>query len=103
MLAMLNAPSHLMRWPARVHGLLIVTELSNKWQEHAVRSVVTVTQLSGAPWLSAVQTVMVCRSHSYPARRRPRSAIGICQPEPSEQMSAQHSPDHSATQSVVEF
>ena len=43
--------------PARVHGLLIVTELSNKWQQHAVTSVVTVTQLSGAPWLSAVETV----------------------------------------------
>ena len=40
---------------------------------------------------------MVCRSHSDPARRRPKPAIGICQP--SEQMSAQHSPDHSAPQS----
>ena len=60
-------------------------------------SVVTVSQLSGAPWLSAVETVMVCRSHSDPARRRPKPAIGICQP--SEQMSAQHSPDHSAPQS----
>ena len=65
--------------PARVHDLLIVTELSNKWQQHAVTSVVTVSQLSGAPWLSAVETVMVCRSHSDPARRRPKPAIGICQ------------------------